>query len=328
MRKYRHTALIIILAIATRAHGQDSGVFSNYFAVKQQGEWCHSGRIERCLAAGIAVREPTFWDYWLGKNHAKLLNVKADIKRCIQYYVKPVANVLDVLRSDGIAGLIFSNEAHFLTYCGLATNALDETPYFKSQYPSVTGGWQNVMVMVTNMTKTLVSDYFYDLSHANTNIYAWVGEGYSNTYLNCLPLALNDYHEDLFYYGGADAWQYNYVDTGVDRYIQIGRSMTISTFPALPAPYESALSVFASVDKYYDIGEFYGWGDFATNSYYEITNMTVTSAAYSVVYGSTNMVFDSGPSIDAQADTFYGYRYTIGRLVYDWTATTNGFKYK
>jgi hypothetical protein len=162
MWKYRHTALIIF-ALVLPCFGQDSGVFSNYFAVQQQGEWCHSGRIERCQAAGIAVTEPTFWDYLTGKNHAKLLNVKADIRACIPYYVKPVTNVLAVLESEGIAGLTFSNDAQFLTYCGLATNALDETPYFKSQYPSVTGGWQNVRVMMTNMLSSKIeSSWVYD----------------------------------------------------------------------------------------------------------------------------------------------------------------------
>ena len=150
MRKYIHTALIIF-ALALPCFGQDSGVFSNYFATEEMAKWCHSGRVERCQAAGLAVTEPTFWDYLLGKNHAKLENVKTDIKACIPYYVKPVTNVLAVLTSDGIAGLVFSNEAQFLEYCGLATNALDETPYFKSQYPNVTGGWQNVRVMITNL---------------------------------------------------------------------------------------------------------------------------------------------------------------------------------
>jgi hypothetical protein len=153
MWKYIHTALIIF-ALALPCFGQDSGVFSNYFATEEMAKWCHSGRVERCQAAGLAVTEPTFWDYLLGKNHAKLENVKVDIKACIPYYVKPVTNVLAVLESEGITGLTFSNDTQFLTYCGLATNALDETPYFKSQYPNVTGGWQNVRVMLTNMVNT------------------------------------------------------------------------------------------------------------------------------------------------------------------------------
>jgi hypothetical protein len=137
--------------LAGVAHGQDSGIFSNYFATEQMAQWCHSGRVERCAAAGIAVTEPTFWDYLTGKNRAKLLNIKTDIKACRPYLCKVTNDVLAVLTNSGITGMTFSNDAQFLEYCGLSTNALDETPYFKSQNPGVTGGWQNVRVMITNM---------------------------------------------------------------------------------------------------------------------------------------------------------------------------------
>ena len=149
-----HTALIIF-ALALPCFGQDSGVFSNYFAVQQQAEWCHSGRVERCQAAGIAVTEPTLWDYWTGQNRAKLLNVKVDIKQCIPYFIKPtISNVLETLQTEGSSALGWSNHVHFLQDVGLPTNSLDETPYFKTQYHDVTGGWQNVHVMITNLVRT------------------------------------------------------------------------------------------------------------------------------------------------------------------------------
>jgi hypothetical protein len=51
-------------------------------------------------------------------------------------------------------GLTFTNDSDLLTYCGLPTNTLDETPYFKSQYDSTTGGWKSCHVILTNLVWT------------------------------------------------------------------------------------------------------------------------------------------------------------------------------
>jgi hypothetical protein len=269
MRKHLHTSIVILCLLAGVAQGQDSGVFSNYFTTEAMAQWCHSGRVERCQAAGVEVTEPTFWDYILGKNHAKLLNVKTDIKACIPYYCKPTNDVLAVLASDGIAGLVFSNEAHFLTYCGLPTNALDETPYFKSQYPSVTGGWQNVRVMLKNMTATApVSTWESDQTNS------WHSSGFGTNFEHSVSIAMGD-------------WAWSVYDVFYPGY-----------YDGIPRPYRF---FFNSRDEPETIGGVYADSVYGSLVYSSITNIQHASDFYLISSKNIGFDYDSNSFFSAQS---------------------------
>lgn len=172
MRKHLYTALIIAL-LASQAHAQFSEIWTNgdLFATEQMASQCYSASVERCVAVGITPDEPSWYDYILGKNHAKLVSVKNNIKECAAYPYIPVTNIVDRIGTNTLSSVYFSGSEEFLNYCGLPTNSLDETPYFKTQYSSTTGGWHSAMVMLKNLTKA--ADYSPDFSFNSTSV--WYG---------------------------------------------------------------------------------------------------------------------------------------------------------
>jgi hypothetical protein len=149
--------------LAGVAHGQFTEIWTNgdLFATEQMASQCYSASVERCVAVGITPDEPSWWEYITGKNRAKLLSVKENISNCILPYI-PRTNVIERIGANSSVSVYFSGADEFLTYCGLPTNSLDETPYFKTQYAETTGGWHSVMVMLTNMT--VAADVLPDLS--------------------------------------------------------------------------------------------------------------------------------------------------------------------
>jgi hypothetical protein len=189
MRKYRHTTIVILCLLSGAAHGQFSEIWTNgdLFAVDQMASQCYSASVERCVAVGITPDSPSWFDYLLGKNRAKLLSVKENIKKCVSFPYIPRANVIDRIGTNYNYSVYFSGNAEFLTYCGLPTNCIDETPYFKSQYPETTGGWRNVMVMLTNLNIAADADPGFSWSssegYGDTSVYvtntsmadAWAG---------------------------------------------------------------------------------------------------------------------------------------------------------
>ena len=137
--------------MAVPCFGQFTEIWTNgeLFAVEKMASQCYSASVERCSVAGVTPNDPSWWDYIVGKNHAKLVSVKANIAACVPYYVGTNVNV--TARFDSAYSATFTNAYEFLSACGLPTNSLTETPYFKSQYPSVTGGWVSVKTMLQNM---------------------------------------------------------------------------------------------------------------------------------------------------------------------------------
>ena len=347
-----HTALIIF-ALALPCFGQDSGVFSNYFATEEMAKWCHSGRVERCQAAGIAVTEPTFWDYLLGKNHAKLENVKTDIKACRPYYVKPVTNVLAVLESEGIAGLTFTNDAHFLTYCGLATNALNETPYFKSQYPSVTGGWQNVRVMITNLVATQARDW-YGITNVQTwgeetVIHLWAdfdGVGGFNSFTSSVASSGYEDSDFLPLFGGtwsplparysvAYAYDTNYFGYAFSSPAWVGYTNAPTTISKSGEAYVLTVAPYTFYDLPGDTNVWNSQSCAVSNGWAfagSLSESLLKKDGVKVGIGNTNDL-PAMPVFDASMPTNgtvygLGWQVTNQFVVLNWTTSTNGFKYK
>jgi hypothetical protein len=211
MRKYIHTSIVILCLLTGVAHGQFSAIWTNgdLFATEQMASQCYSASVERCVAVGITPDEPSWWDYITGKNRAKLLSVKNNIKSVINwasyghsFFIKPESNMFSAITNGGPLSVRFDNNSDFSAWCGLPTNALDETPYFKSQYASTTGGWRNVMVMLTNLVATSFQSVgdVYNPGSWETNIdvtlsfalgYGRASFGYSETYDSAYGIATN-----------------------------------------------------------------------------------------------------------------------------------------
>lgn len=188
---------LVSLSLACSAMAQWSEIWTNgdLFAVEQMASQCYSASVERCIAAGVTPDSPSWSDYILGKNRAKLLSVKRNIRNSYFLYVKPsCTNILqefiaagltnsddvvtraplDLIWSDAWLPVCWSNESDFLNYAGLPETTFDETPYFKSQYPSTTGGWRSVWMMLTNLHTTIAPihselRFWYSRPHYETN---------------------------------------------------------------------------------------------------------------------------------------------------------------
>lgn len=188
-----HTPLVILM-LALPCFGQWTEIWTNgdLFAVNEMASQCYSASVERCQAIGIAPDEPSWWDYILGKNRAKLVSVKNNIKAVRPYFLRRVPDIADqVFSNNGISSMSFTSDVHFLSFCGLPTNSLDETPYFKTQYSAITGGWSSAYVCITNMTLARVlSSYFM----TNQSSVLWSGlssNSISGAYANLQPILTN-----------------------------------------------------------------------------------------------------------------------------------------
>ena len=323
MWKYRHTALVIF-ALALPCFGQFTEIWTNgnLFAVEQMASQCYSAGVERCVAAGVTPDSPSWWDYLIGKNHAKLVSVKANINACIPYCVRSVTNALSILQTttrpvwDGslyAEGLSFSNSAHFLTYCGLPTNALDETPYFKTQYPSVTVVWQNVFVMLTNMTD--FAEFSLIMAYTNSTLGTWIdGEGIATN-----ENASNIGPDYAFTIGSTNAFK-----RSSDRYWY-------------PLSFYSYMNpeLFEFKGTHYAFSTANDEGDFDAQDDNVDTNF-VQYVEWTNSIGGVSPLFCVAPSKTNRpphyGSTRMGYTFDIDGInnvtIYKFTATTNGFKYK
>lgn len=351
MRKYRNTTLIILL-LALPCFGQFTEIWTNgdYFAVDQMASQCYSASVERCLAAGVTPDSPSWYDYLLGKNHAKLVSVKNNISNIATNYVPASYDVLSLLNSN--YPITWTSKYSFVYDCGLPTNALDENPWFKTQYPDTTGGWRNVYIMLTNMLKTASSGKYEYLNNLS-----WLGVGIgSDNWTDDVAFA-----ESIWGYYGEVAWQ--------DKISPLSYWWGIYDSMAYVASVEHNYNAFgytlntnAVMTKKttaYCIGEdmskaILAIGGFDTNDTvftydsqgYPITNGVWSEHSFYVTNAATCYPFDftargdstNDPGIPPNSDAdpfnygvtnrFTGFRISDQRIVHDWIYSTNGFKYR
>ena len=180
MWRRTHTALVILL-LALPCSGQFSEIWTNgdYFAVNAMASQCHSASVERCVAVGVTPNEPSYFDYLLGKNHAKLASVKANISAVRKYFAPINSDTTSNVNAcaDNPYLLAFQSDADFLAYCSLPSTSM-ENPYFKTQYAGTTGGWHSAWRMLTNLTKAV--EVGIDLGRTNGFLTTWINAS-SNT---------------------------------------------------------------------------------------------------------------------------------------------------
>lgn len=213
--KHIHSALVIVL-IASTGNAQFSEVWTNgdLYATETFAAEAYSGAVERCYFVGVTPDEPSWFDYITGKNRAKLVSVKNNIKACIPYFINPsVSNILMTLQSEGVQGLTWSNEVMFLDDIGLPTNSLDETPFFKLQYVETTGGWHSVKTMIQSLVRTKVDVGYWPRTNITSeadfditgygNGFIKVGEVPDNLYSNLVLNKIGAASADPYgFYGG------------------------------------------------------------------------------------------------------------------------------
>jgi hypothetical protein len=346
MRKYIHTALVISL-LALPCFGQFSEIWTNgdLFKVNEMASQCYSASVERCVAVGVTPDSPSWYDYLLGKNHAKLASVKANITACWPYYADRSILTDGAISTNGGANAIWWHESDFLGSCGLSTNAISETPWFKSQYASVTGGWVNTWIMLTNLTITC--DPYYSvingLLFTNINTYSLISAGNST---NSLVEAFNNAstgqfvnttsqgdvqysYTKAFYYTSQSRWfVYLY------KYSQLFFVFSQNTFEYHGKLYSKSVPMTVSYSDYNAQGDnvstnyvnYLDWtnaiGQTESPSYYLAGNPTNYPTQY---IGETNANIFSVTNRGYKADDSFDASTTFVR---DFIATTNGFKYR
>ena len=361
MRKHLHPALVILLAFASQAHSQFSEIWTNgdLFKVNEMASQCYSSSVEKCVAVGVTPNSPSFWDYLLGKNHAKLASVKANISACRPYFVNPSANVITELTARDTA--TWSNNTHFLSDCGLPTNALDETPWFKSQYASTTGGWVHTWIMLTNMVASENAGVY---TLVETNGYYWYGANELDTYTWSESKAEAEANWPLFSqsgtlshgpFAGSAGAAYNSLDVPTNYVAAI---FTESQYLGYQVPSQS---VYRTATIYHKAGAINDL-DFLTDDPKSILEVAVFTNCgsgvsngwyYAATIADTNAVSVRGvligknegagvdpgipawcaeptilPSGDSNNVTTLGFETDGQRVILNWIATTNGFRYR
>jgi hypothetical protein len=329
MRQHLHTALVIGL-LALPAFGQFSEVWTNgdLFAVNEMASQCYSASVERCVAVGVAPDSPSWFDYLLGKNRAKLLSVKANIAAVRPYYVNARTNALDLLKARDSA--VWTNDAHFLSDCALPANALSETPYFKSQYASTTGGWVNTYAMLTNMTVSATT-----FTCVNTNSYAGYGAADFGTWADAKADAENEWgavnaggqYPLIASYGNST---YNGQIVNYSAYLGYSGVGTNATKTAY---------LYSKTVPYYDVGftavnTFDPQGTGYTNGWNAngVLSTNGMGAELGLLIGTDNSSTPAIPTWCAEPTTIdgitLGWKLTNAVYILHWTSTTNGFRYR
>lgn len=349
MRKYIHTALVIL---AVPCFGQFTDIWTNidYFAVDQMSSQCYSASVERCVAVGVTPDAPSWWDYILGKNYAKLSSVKANIKAVRPYFVNSLTNALDLLKARDSAA--WTSNPHFLLDCRLPTNSLDETPYFKSQYPNVTGGWYHTWIMLTNMT---VSEDPGEYTPVSGNQNQWYGSSTNQ------PIYTNwvDAYSDIYWASftnqasGYIAYSPNRYSSGFFDGLSYGAE-AMQTYAKLGY---SGLSttLYRNATAYHKGGAALYWEDFfypdimstnmifnsqstsVSNGWWQVGTIAYTNAASMEGIGigiDGSLTNDPGiPDFAASVASELPYVNTYGwqtfdeKIILNW-AVTNGFKFR
>lgn len=214
---------------------------------------CYSASVERCSAVTVAPSTPSFWEYLIGKNRAKLNSVKVNLSAIRPYVVKPQYADSGVftnwLSSNSLASITYTNDQEWSVAMGLSTNFLTTTatPWFSLQ--SLTNdGWHGAWRMLTNSVWFLKSldrppigtaFYFYGRSYTD-----WE-EAYSN-----ITISSTNY----LYFRGEGArmdFLYDRFSGSREIYIQQGLGWS-NTFSS------ACTSIAYSADFYYKGSEYEG----------------------------------------------------------------------
>lgn len=123
---------------------------SDYTNAVAVGTWCGKAVEER----GVAIGDNTAFLPRASSQQKVVISAKQEIQSRYPSYIKPDANVVSILSTEGVDGLLWSNDVAFLSYCGLATNCFTATPYFTCQNPEASNGWRMARACLTNMVKT------------------------------------------------------------------------------------------------------------------------------------------------------------------------------
>jgi hypothetical protein len=273
--------------------------------------------------------EPSYFDYLLGKNRAKLISVKNNLRAIRRYVVKHGLAGMDgtlsgVMKSNDFHIALYSNDAEWCASSGVPTNCLDPdpwwwtidadaTPLFKTQYASTSNGWFGVYRLLTN------SLWFYDAGYSESHLYGPSYYGYSSNsfeeaYANASISFTNGYRGERVDYNA-------FFSGGYKIMINVGGGIT-NVF------YDKTTNLSYSGEVY-----FKGYS-------YSSTNFDDLGSGYTTNFNLTAQVSNGFHDVDLrlfQKTTYYpnyngpgshGWHFdynSVGIFKFD---ATNGFKYK
>lgn len=328
---------------------------NDYTNAVTMGTWCGNGIKERWLVT-------TWWwpSVWLPRTSSQqglVISAKLSLQYRHPYYIKPAADTASILNAYGVDGLRWSNDVMFLTYCGLATNCFSDTPYSTIQISSATGGWQNVKVMLTNLTHTLG-----DICKLQTNYYSGYSDNWgTNVWLVAKSAAESTWHESPEYSGLIGMWSdgYYYYDSELETdcyyaYLKniscklgfcysvtnFGKSSQIFTKCGALDP--SGFYVDADSNLFNVVSVFDSQGASVSDGWSLLGTISDNNLDQSdgLILGTD--IFTNVPAMPSWCAEPYGmawvnggadisvkgWQYNGSIVIHDWAASTNGFKYK
>ena len=344
MRKYLHTALII-LATCLPCHAQFSAIWTNndLFHVEQMASECYSAIVERCSVVGVTPDTPSWWDYIVGKNHAKVQSVKNSIHSALHSgpkFILPITNIQSVIESGGVDSLYFTNDDQFTDYCGVPRGFFTNTPYFKSQYQSESNGWHGVKRCLDQM-RVVASYAFSDMvSATNAECNGYSTNSIAEAYSNALSayLYIDNYVGDgsissVTLFGGIGDYSI-VIDKFVVCYSWYPYYGVISSKDSLSTAYAKV----AAGNPLYGTTQIYDpQGDPVSTNYFKFGESTAPGGSPYPLIG--NVVFPSSSYLtlppnyallntDRDSQGWYSGGPDLATFDYCYDGLTNGFKYR
>jgi hypothetical protein len=329
MRKYLHTSIVVLCLLAGVAHGQFSGAWTNYFATEIIAQEAYLCAQERAKVASTIFIEPSWWDYIVGKNHAKLVAVKDSIinmaaNNYVNHTLADTNGCFDSVfaTNDSFSAVRFSKVA-LCRAAGIATNALDETPYFKTQNPSTIGGWHDARACLTTLQ-------WFAVSASLREMFGIIKDGSSsNTYFdayNARVATFTNTSSTVFaqYYAmESDQYEVRTIDPKYAIYTLASTNTYFTT-----NGYDAAWGLYSGTTN--PAGTAYNKLDFPITSHYsEVSKSNEFSITPAI---STYICWTNEVPFQGEVATNMGWRYRIiprtYTFVFKLSGGSNGFKYK
>jgi len=331
--------------------------YNDYTNAVSMGTWCGKAVEER----GVVVGDTNAFLPKASSQQGIVINVKQNIQSRYPSYIKPgIADVPGVLNTFGVDGLKWSNDVAFLTYCERATNCFISTPYSPIQNSSVTGDWQNVKVMITNLTHTIgytsILQTNYYMGHSDyppTNVWSAAKSVAESTWQeHPLEWGLIGVWSEGYYYYDSDLEDDWYIANLINLSCKIGFCNSVTSF-------EKSSHVYANCGALNSVW----WSAFGEDL--DLMNITTvfdpqgasisSSSGWSlagtipdnnlersdgVILG--NDIFTSSPAMPSWCAEPYGtawinggyditakgWQYYDSVVIHNWTSSPNGFQYK
>jgi hypothetical protein len=278
----------------------------------------------------VTPDEPSWYDYILGKNRAKLVSVKNNLRSISGYVMKHNLKGNDgtfknLFLSNSWQVAMYSNNAEWCAASGVPENCLDSdewpsinadaTPIFKTQYKATSNGWWGCYRLLTNAL------WFYDPGTIQSSLYGptyfgFSSNSYEEAYANASITFTNGYRGERVDYQA-------YYSGGYKVDIDVGGGIT-NVFSG------KTTNIAYSVEVYFKgYSPFVGSNTFNALGSGYVTNYNLTAEITNGFYPSDLVLFQKTTYYpDYIGPGSFGWMFQYGSVGVFKFDGANGFKYK